>query len=75
VLLITPRVVRNIERPAARVEEFNSGTELEVGRAGAAASPAPLLVPAPASEAPAAPPPPSLPAPLPPAAGPQPEKK
>jgi len=31
VLLITPRVIRNIERPAARLEEFNSGTEAEVG--------------------------------------------
>jgi general secretion pathway protein D len=27
VLLITPRVVRNIERPSARLEQFNSGTE------------------------------------------------
>ena len=33
VLLITPRVMRNIERPGARIEEFNSGTELEVGGA------------------------------------------
>jgi len=57
VLLITPRVIRNIERPGARVEEFNSGTELEVGRAGAAApaSIAPVIVQPPA-EAPAAPP-------------------
>jgi general secretion pathway protein D len=31
VLLITPHVVRNIERPDARLEEFNSGTETEVG--------------------------------------------
>ena len=30
-LLVTPRVVRNIERPAVRLEEFNSGTEAEVG--------------------------------------------
>jgi len=31
VMLITPRVVRNIERPAVNLEEFNSGTEAEVG--------------------------------------------
>jgi general secretion pathway protein D len=41
VLLITPRVIRNIERPGVRVEEFNSGTELDVGRGGTAAGPAP----------------------------------
>jgi general secretion pathway protein D len=34
VLLITPRVVRGIERPEARLEEFKSGTELELGGAG-----------------------------------------
>ena len=33
VLLITPRVIRNIERPEVRMEEFNSGTETEVGGA------------------------------------------
>jgi general secretion pathway protein D len=31
VLLITPRVIRNIERAESRLEEFNSGTEAEVG--------------------------------------------
>src|SRR5439155_23142150 len=31
VLLVTPRVVRNIERPDVRLEQFNSGTEAEVG--------------------------------------------
>lgn len=31
VLLITPRVIRNIDRPEVRMEEFNSGTETEVG--------------------------------------------
>ncbi|MGQ0544175.1 MAG: secretin N-terminal domain-containing protein [Betaproteobacteria bacterium] len=73
VLLITPRVLRSIERPAARIEEFNSGTELEVGRAGAAPAVAPMIV-APAT--PDAPPPPGSPAPpaagplVPPAAGP-----
>jgi general secretion pathway protein D len=34
VLLITPRVIRNLERPGARIEEFNSGTELDVGAGG-----------------------------------------
>jgi general secretion pathway protein D len=43
VLLITPRVIRNVERPGPRTEEFNSGTELEVGRPGA--GPVPPLVP------------------------------
>ena len=41
VLLITPRVIRNIERPGVRLEEFNSGTELDVGRGGTSAGPAP----------------------------------
>jgi general secretion pathway protein D len=34
VLLITPRVIRGIERPEARLEEFNSGTEMELGGGG-----------------------------------------
>jgi general secretion pathway protein D len=34
VLLITPRVIRNIERPGVKLEQFNSGTEAEVGGAG-----------------------------------------
>src|SRR5262245_55932580 len=38
VLLITPRIVRNIDRPGARIEEFNSGSELEVGRPGMGAT-------------------------------------
>ncbi len=33
VLLITPRVIRNIERPGVKLEEFSSGTESEVGGA------------------------------------------
>jgi general secretion pathway protein D len=45
VLLITPRVIRNIERPGARLEEFNSGTELEVG-AGGSGGGAPVPLPA-----------------------------
>ncbi len=65
VLLITPRVIRNIERPGARLEEFNSGTELEIGRGGTAA---PLPISRPSTPAPAAPE-----APRPPAAGPQPQ--
>jgi general secretion pathway protein D len=75
VLLITPRVIRNIERPGARLEEFNSGTELEVGR-GASAAPFPVM------SAPALlPPVPDTPKPAPgapssaPAAGPQPQGK
>ena len=64
VLLITPRVIRNIERPGARLEEFNSGTELDIGRSGAAAPLPPISVP------PAAPKAPAPEAPRPPAAGP-----
>lgn len=51
VMLITPRVVRNIERPAVNLEQFNSGTEAEVGGASLAlpsvipAAPAPASVP------------------------------
>jgi general secretion pathway protein D len=37
VLLITPRVLRNIERPGMAIEHFNSGSEMEVGGAGAGA--------------------------------------
>jgi general secretion pathway protein D len=33
VLLITPRVIRNVERPGVKLEEFSSGTEAEVGGA------------------------------------------
>jgi general secretion pathway protein D len=44
VLLITPRVIRNIERPGVQLEEFNSGTELEVGQAGGAPSPIPAAI-------------------------------
>jgi general secretion pathway protein D len=54
VLLITPRVIRNIERPEARLEEFNSGTEAEVGGnpVSLPASPPPPPPPAPAPQAP-----------------------
>jgi general secretion pathway protein D len=71
VLLITPRVIRNIERPGARIEEFNSGTELEIGAGGSGAGPAPSEpAPLPAErKAPAQAPQ----SPRPPAAGPAPE--
>jgi len=74
VLLITPRVVRGIERPGMEIEKFNSGTELEIGAAGAVGGPRqpPIVVP---PQPPAQPAPPSAPAPFggaPPAAGPPP---
>ncbi|HYR35270.1 MAG TPA: secretin N-terminal domain-containing protein [Burkholderiales bacterium] len=73
VLLITPRVIRNVERSEARLEEFNSGTEAEVGGGSLglpSAIPAPLSAPA----APAQPPvsTPATPQAPAPAAGPQP---
>jgi general secretion pathway protein D len=81
VLLITPRVLRGIERPEARLEEFNSGTELEVGGGaggGGAGSQLVLPSPQPAEPQPQRPVPPSQPqppalepgSPRPPAAGP-----
>jgi general secretion pathway protein D len=42
VLSITPRVVRNVQRPAAALLEFDSGTESGVGGRGAAPSPTPV---------------------------------
>jgi general secretion pathway protein D len=70
VLLITPRVIRNVERSDARLEEFNSGTEAEVGGSALALPPSiPAPVPAPATPQP--PVPSTLGAPA-PAAGPQP---
>ena len=76
VLLMTPRVVRNIERPSARIEQFSSGTDAEVGGAGMALPP---LQPAPVQSQPQPAPVPSqtpqaVPA-LPPAAGPQPKQQ
>jgi len=82
VLLITPRVVRNIERSEAKLEEFNSGTESEIGGGGGSAalqSFAPASIPAapaqPQAPAPAAQPsiPSTLGSPA-PAAGPQPRQ-
>ena len=79
VLLITPRVLRNVERGESRLEEFNSGTEAEVG-GGTLALPSqipafppstpPLTAPVPAPATPQPPIPSTLGAPA-PAAGPQ----
>ena len=55
VLLVTPRVVRNLNRPGARAEQFVSGTE---GATGAE----PLVLPS-AAGAPMGPTPPSAPVP------------
>jgi len=70
VLLITPRVIRNVERSEARLEEFNSGTEAEVG-GSALALPSSIPAPVPAPATPQPPVPSTLGAPA-PAAGPQP---
>ena len=53
VLLITPRVIRNIERPEVALQEFESGSEMEVGST-APAGPTPPS-PAPPAQPPAAP--------------------
>ena len=56
VMLITPRIVRNIERPAVNLEQFNSGTEAEVGGASLALpSVIPTAIPSSPTPAPAAP--------------------
>jgi general secretion pathway protein D len=74
VLLITPRVIRNIERPSVRQEEFNSGTEMELGGGGGPPTSPLTIVPAPAAQPAPQQPAPSIPSqPLPPAAGPQPQ--
>ena len=67
VLLITPRVIRNIERPGARLEEFNSGTEYDIGRGGSAS-------PVPVTSQPQIEKQPAIEGPRPPAAGPQPKE-
>jgi general secretion pathway protein D len=67
VLLITPRVIRNIERPGVRLEEFNSGTELDIGRGGGGGALPPVSI----QESPRQPAAPQ--APRPPAAGPAPK--
>jgi general secretion pathway protein D len=69
VLLITPRVIRNIERPGPRLEEFNSGTEFDLGMTGGAAPRPQIFAPQPEIKAP-----PQVPeSPRPPAAGPAPK--
>jgi general secretion pathway protein D len=80
VLLITPRVIRNIERPDVRLEEFNSGTEAEVGGASLSLPSVPFTAPPQQQPVPvpgpgAAPAQPAIPSTLgspAPAAGPQP---
>jgi general secretion pathway protein D len=75
VLLITPHVIRNIQRPDVHMEQFNSGTEAGLGGAALslpAAGPSAPLAPVP-PPAPAAPEQPAVPQNLPPAAGPQPQ--
>ena len=67
VLLITPRGIRNIERPGARLEEFNSGTEYDIGRGGSAS-------PVPVTSQPQIEKQPAIEGPRPPAAGPQPKE-
>lgn len=74
VLLITPHVIRNIQRPEPRMEQFNSGTEAEIGGAalGLPSVPPEAMLPprrtppAPGEPAPAAP---GIPAPGTPAPG------
>jgi len=70
VLLITPHVVRNIERPGVKEQEFNSGTEAEVGASGSSGlqqlqgyggNPAPFAPSAPPSAPPAGPAPSAAP--------------
>jgi len=72
VLLITPRVVRNLARPDIRLEEFPGGTDASIGAAPMGLSGAPAgnfpQAPAPASTPAGAlipPPPPSAPIPMP----------
>jgi general secretion pathway protein D len=60
VLLITPRVVRNLTRPDVRLEEFSGGTEASlgadpVGLPSVAPAPAAPASPAPGAPKPAAP--------------------
>jgi general secretion pathway protein D len=74
VLLITPRVIRNIERPGIRLEEFNSGTEAEVGGAPIAL-PQAQTQPVPPSTPVVAPTAPDSIPPRAPAAGPEPKKQ
>lgn len=54
VLSITPRVVRNVQRPSAGAQEFDSGTESSIGGGGAAGG-TPAAARPPAGAAPARP--------------------
>jgi len=56
VLSITPRVLRNVQRPSAAAQEFDSGTESSIGGGSAGGAPArpPAAAPAPARPAGAA---------------------
>jgi general secretion pathway protein D len=64
VLLITPHIVRSVDRPGARLEEFSSGTESEVGGAPLVLNPPPDVPPAaPQPSAPVAPVAPAQPVP------------
>lgn len=56
VLSITPRIIRNIPRPAASLAEFDSGTEASVGqRFGGAAAPVAAAAPSSTAARPALP--------------------
>jgi general secretion pathway protein D len=53
VLLVTPRIIRSLARPDARLIEFASGTEAAVGAsASGGAAPTPAVAPAPAPRPP-----------------------
>jgi general secretion pathway protein D len=67
VLLITPRIVRNLVRPDARLEEFSGGTDAMLGGDPVTLQPAvPMGAPQPGVPVPAAPAPaPAAPAPAP----------
>jgi general secretion pathway protein D len=74
VLLITPHVIRNIQRPAPRLEQFSSGTEAEIGGGGIALPSTPPSAPVPVPPTPVPAPAPAVPSTLgnpAPAAGPQ----
>jgi general secretion pathway protein D len=71
VLLITPHIVRNIERPSARLEQFNSGTEFVGTGSGDSSVGAPqIIMPREPSQQPALPNAPGGAGYPPPAAGP-----
>jgi general secretion pathway protein D len=69
VLLITPRIVRNIVRPRAETAEFPVGTEATLGAGAAPGVPAPPVMVPPRVPAPPPPKAPAPKAPTPPAPG------